>query len=92
MSSASSTASLLACLPKQSEMQQTDHNLLAAARGTLQHQQSLGLLTSIDSGWLEEHRDLLDTFVQNPNDPAVLEQVSLGSKGKCPGLGLACKA
>lgn len=55
----------------------SNNSLLQEAERTLEHEQSLGnlLLQSIDAEWLEQHKDLLDVFIQNANAPAVLDKV-----------------
>ena len=56
-----------------------EDNLLEEAGRTLRHEQSLGnrMLSSIDQDWLADHKELLDLFVKDPNDPFFLEQVRL---------------
>lgn len=73
MSSASSTYS------SGNRMIPGEDNLLEEAGRTLRHEQSLGnrMLSSIDQDWLADHKDLLDLFVKDPNDPYFLEQVRL---------------
>lgn len=58
-------------------MMSGEDNLLEEAGRTLRHEQSLGnrMLSSIDQDWLADHKDLLDLFVKDPNDPFFLEQV-----------------
>ena len=75
MSSASSTASWQ---NKQRDIDMdSNQSRLEQAERALEHQQSSGnlLLRSIDAEWLEAHKELLDIFIQNPNDPAILDQV-----------------
>jgi hypothetical protein len=57
-------------------------NLLEEAGRTLRREQSSGnrMLSSIDQDWLADHKDLLDLFVKDPNDPYFLEQVRLHSR------------